>query len=251
MLKFEVVGVTDSGCVRQENEDCVDWHLRKDKKLALGIVADGMGGYFGGAVASQLAVNTMLENLKLYCSSKKNPGKVDVEEFMLSAGAEANNAIVSAREDQSALAEMGTTMVALAGYGNKVTVMHAGDSRCYRLVDGALEQLTTDDSVVQKMLDDGSITQFDANRSPFKSMLTKSLGVEKALEYSLQTFKAKAGELFLLCSDGLYQTISNGVIEEVLHSQSSANQKVRELIDRSISNRAEDNVSALLLKVNG
>lgn len=249
MINFEVYGVTNSGCVRQENEDFVDWHLRQDKKLALGALADGMGGYFGGSIASKLAVNTVLDNLKLFCSNTIEPENSDVEETLLLAGAEANNAVICAREEQAALSEMGTTLVALVGYRDKVSVMHAGDSRCYRLLNGNIEQLTTDDSVVQKMMDDGSLTQLDAERSPFRNMLTKSLGIEKSLEYSLQTFRAKVGEIFLLCSDGLYQTIGKNCIQEVLGGKASAKKQAIELIDRSISKRAEDNISALLLKV--
>lgn len=249
MLNFEVYGVTNSGCIRQENEDCVDWHLRKDKKLAMGVLADGMGGYFGGAVASKMAVNTVLDNLMLFFSGASDHKNTDMEETLLLAGAEANAAVISAREEQAALAEMGTTLVALVAYGDSVSVMHAGDSRCYRVLDGEIDQLTTDDSVVQKMIEDGSLSHGDALRSPFRSMLTKSLGVEKSLEYSLQTFKAKVGEMFLLCSNGLYHTIGKNCIKEVLDCQASAKRQAFELVDRSISNRAEDNISALLVKV--
>jgi protein phosphatase len=250
MLSFEVFGITDSGCVRRENEDALDWHLSCDKQLALGVLADGMGGYFGGSIASQLAVKTVLKSLKGFGLKPGNPDCSELESIMLAAGNAANDAVVVAREKQSALAEMGTTLVAAAGYGDFVTVMHAGDSRCYRMDSDGLRQLTRDDSVVQQMMDDGSITHIDAARAPFRHMLTKSLGVERKLQYSMKTFKAKAGQYYLLCSDGLYQSIDNITMASVLFGGNNIKKQVRELIERSIAKRAEDNISAILIKVN-
>ncbi len=249
MLSYEVFGYSDSGCLRRENEDSLDWCIRPDKKMALGVLADGMDGYFGGSVASQLAVKTVVNTLTPFDLQCKTPYVEEIERTLLHAGVAANDAVVQARDSEEAFAEMGTTLVAAMAYGDNMTVIHAGDSRCYRLLDDELIQMTRDDSILQTMLDSGGISSSDVDCAPIRDVLTKSLGIQTSLRFSLQTCNARHGDSFILCSDGLYRTVSKRDIARVLRKPVSTKQQVRELIDRSIAGGCKSNASVVLIKV--
>ena len=249
MIVYEVYGESDIGCARDQNQDTIDWHVADDGAFALAIVADGMGGYKGGEIASRIAVEcvrtTCLKALE--ADEELNPDQA--EALLLQAGAKANEAIFQQRLQNMELSRMGTTLVFALAYSNNLSLVHAGDSRCYRVLENKLEPLTRDHSLVQQMLDDGVIDKGDIENIPFRNMLTRAVGVERDLQYSVTTIATEPGQQFLLCSDGLFNAMDDAYICAALNEIDPIDQQVHNLIKRSLSQHASDNVSAILLKV--
>ncbi len=247
-MSFQLYGETDVGCVREVNEDtiaCCDWH---DKNFALAIVADGMGGYHGGDIASQQAMTSVKAICLEALEAMKTLNATQAEALLLEAGAEANNAIFQQRLQDKALSRMGTTLVVALAYDNKLSVMHAGDSRCYRVAAMELQPLTHDHSMVQQMLDEGVINEQDVDNVPFRNMLTKAVGIEAFIDYTLNTFTIHPGEQFLLCSDGLFNALDEALIHNIVQNNDDIEQQVHSLIKQSLLKKASDNVSAILVK---
>lgn len=249
MKVYEVYGESDIGCSRDENQDTINWHVADDGSFALAIVADGMGGYKGGEIASRTAVETVRVNcLKaLQAVDELNPELA--EALLLQAGARANEAIFQQRLQNMDLSRMGTTLVFSLAYSNSLSLVHAGDSRCYRVLVDKLDALTRDHSLVQQMLDDGVIDESDIENIPFRNMLTRAVGVERDLQYTVSTIETEPGQKFLLCSDGLFNAMDEACICAALNEAGEIDQQVHNLIKRSLSHHASDNVSAILLKV--
>ena len=144
---------------------------------------------------------------------------------------------------------MGTTLVVALAFDTQLTLLHAGDSRCYKVGCSKLDALTHDHSMVQQMLDDGVITETDIENVPFRNMLTRAVGVEQELEYAVTTLTFKPDDQFLLCSDGLFNALNEQTIHTILQSNDEIGQQVHKLIEQSLAQQASDNVSAILLHV--
>lgn len=248
-MAFDIYGESDVGCVREANEDSIDWHIAADGRFALAIVADGMGGYKGGEIASRSAVEVVKAACVATLESCDELNRERVEACLLEAGAEANTDILQQRQQNSELSRMGTTLVIALAYAGQLTLLHAGDSRCYQVSGGALDALTHDHSMVQQMLDEGAISEEDVDNVPFRNMLTRAVGVEKDLEYSVSSMATEPGQQFLLCSDGLFNALGEQSIYSILQASGQIDQQVHNLIKESLSQQANDNVSAILLNV--
>ncbi|MBI3187863.1 MAG: Stp1/IreP family PP2C-type Ser/Thr phosphatase [Gammaproteobacteria bacterium] len=242
-------GLTDQGLVREHNEDSI----ASDSALGLAILADGMGGHKGGEVASAIAVDTVLSVLKKSLPGITH-GQTDektgysLESMAIEAAIkQANLAIYQASRGNIQYEGMGTTIVVLLFYDNRVSIAHVGDSRLYRLRESKLEQLTRDHTLLQELVDRGLYTRAEAKQSLNKNLVTRAVGVNPAVEVDLMEDFAFPQDIYLLCSDGLTDMIDDGLIEDSIRNyRSNLNRVAAELVTQAKSHGGKDNVSVIL-----
>ncbi|MFZ2267933.1 MAG: Stp1/IreP family PP2C-type Ser/Thr phosphatase [Azonexus sp.] len=250
---LEMVVRTDPGMVRAHNEDAVF----ADPSVGLAILADGMGGYNAGEVASGMATSSLAEGLARSMAASMAPGAavVDaelVEQWLLDEILAANLSVFNASESKAEYAGMGTTLVVACFYDNRMSVAHLGDSRLYRLRDGRFEQLTRDHSLLQEQLDSGMITPEEARYSHNKNLLTRALGVDPVVEVEIHDFGMQQGDVVLICSDGLNDMIEDEDIAQILRDAGNdLAQAADEMIRMANANGGRDNISVILVKVRG
>lgn len=240
---LEIVTRTDAGRVRPHNEDAVFG----DAAAGLVILADGMGGYNAGEMASGLATMMLRTALPkaLAAGGKVSPGAVLPAEIGL-----VNAAILRAAESQPRYAGMGTTLVVAVFRDDQMTVAHVGDSRLYRWRNGELRLLTRDHSVLREQLDSGIITAEQARQSRNRNLLTRALGVDPVVEPELAEHAVEPGDVYLLCSDGLNDMVEDGDIAAMLVSQSERLAACAAELVRAANDRGgRDNVSVALVRV--
>lgn len=202
--KLVIHGLSDVGLVRGHNEDKIAW----DENLGLVLLADGMGGHNAGEVASELAVNCIIDSLRGVLIP-------DIEETIdrLAAVEEAiehaNNEIVQVALERQECAGMGTTIVLSLFFDGTVIFAHVGDSRIYRYRDETLSQVTTDHSLVQEMVDNGYISEEEALKSASRNLITRALGIADTVEVDVTESDCQIDDLYLLCSDGLTDLVSD------------------------------------------
>lgn len=233
--------LTDVGRRRNENQDA--YGIAHTDEISLFIVADGMGGARGGATASSLAVNVVSreafqESGKLNAVSLKNSIEC------------ANAVIFNKSKTDEDLSGMGTTIVALAFVGEQCVVAHVGDSRIYRLRENELEQLTRDHTLVQELVDTGAIPPEEAADHPIAHMLTRSLGPTDSIEVEVQVLPdlCEEGDQFLLCSDGLYNLVTDAEIAQSM-SVKEPEEAAKELVDLALERGGTDNVTVEILRL--
>lgn len=250
---IEIVSQTDSGMVRSHNEDSVIY----DASCGLVVLADGMGGYNAGEVASGIAVSVLSTEIKfslesLYPESKNESGE-DIGVVLLRENVlKANTSIYNASVSQPQYSGMGTTIVAGLFYDNRLAVAHVGDSRMYRLRGGILEAITRDHSLLQEQIDGGVISKEDARLSRNKNLVTRAVGIEENVEPEIHIHKVQTGDIYLLCSDGLNDMVEDGDICATLQiMRANLPLAAARLIEMANDNGGRDNVSVILAKVNG
>jgi protein phosphatase len=247
-MRYHVAGESHRGAVRESNQDVVDWRINDAGDQALLVVADGMGGHQGGEVASRLAVDAVVESLEPEIAvASADTSDSSIQQHLVRAFALANERIASRRAGDPRLEKMGTTLVVAWVSGHHAHIAHIGDSRCYRLNGSRAVCLTRDDTVVQNMLEDGSITEADVPNVPFRNVLTRAVG---ALDQSDPSYRREAldeGDVLLLCSDGLTGSVPESRWLEILKESDGMERTVQALIDTGLANDAGDNVSVILL----
>ncbi|MBE0601300.1 MAG: Stp1/IreP family PP2C-type Ser/Thr phosphatase [Firmicutes bacterium] len=227
---MQVYARTHKGMVRQTNQDTM---LIRDNLFG---VADGMGGHLGGETASKLAVQ-VIENML----ANKLPS-----ETVLRIGVEAANRRVFERQRYDfALRGMGTTLTILWENGEQVFLAHVGDSRAYLLRDGKLKCITQDHSVVGEMIRDHAITPEEAKTHPYRSVITRAIGTSPIVDADVLEVKKKPGDVWLICSDGLFNMLEDPEIEHIL-LESKEDKALDKLLELTLERGAEDNVSVLL-----
>ena len=250
---LEVAVRTDPGMVRAHNEDAVF----ADAGLGIAILADGMGGYSAGEVASGMATTLLSTNF-----ARDIPEYVaDVGGFSAfsSAGqylatevSQANMAVFNTSQNQPQYAGMATTLVVAWFYDNRMIVGHLGDSRLYRLRGAAFEQLTKDHSLLQEQLDSGMITLEEARHSQNKNLVTRGLGVDPEVETEIHDYELLTGDIVLLCSDGLSDMVGDDEIASILqNSGDDLNQVAERLVQTANEYGGRDNISVILVKIKG
>lgn len=227
---------SDVGTVREINEDAVFTH----SAIGLWAVADGMGGHEVGDVASRMIV----EALALV---HNRPGLSDFVDEVEQAIVAVNQQIIDYAEQMFDSATMGSTLVTLLIRGRVGICLWAGDSRLYRLRNQHLTQLTRDHSHVQELLEIGAIEPDEAACHPHANVITRAIGVEEDGFIDINVFNTQIGDTFLLCSDGLYNTLTTEEMSRIL-SQKSTQQVADDLVAASLSNGASDNVSVIVVK---
>lgn len=244
MARHSIAGKTDVGCKRSNNED--SFAISQLEQGLLAIVADGMGGYHGGEVASELAVNCFVNEVQRQLSQDEVP------QYALTGGGQvAHTAIRQHARNHPELGKMGTTLVSIFLRGHDLHVIHAGDSRCYVYDGKILQQVTRDHSVVQQMIDGGALQEEDAEKSPFRNVLTNSLAASQELvSFSYQRFPVQKDNRILLCSDGLTNTLSLQQISAIMTNQTTSVERCAEqLIEQSLAHEAQDNVTVIVVQV--
>ncbi|MBS0452988.1 MAG: Stp1/IreP family PP2C-type Ser/Thr phosphatase [Proteobacteria bacterium] len=245
---WDFVALSDAGRVRANNEDAVAF----DAPLGLALLADGMGGYNGGEVASGMAIALLQASIGRWLAHAGPQANSRGVRRALQAGVdEANLAILEAGEANVQLQGMGTTLV-LAVFGpQKVVVGHIGDSRCYRLRGQTLELLTHDHSLLQEQIDAGVLTPEQALRSPIRNLVTRAVGIERQVLLEMHEFDTEPGDLYLLCSDGLSEMVSDEDLFTVLLQDIELSQKATLLVAIANDNGGKDNISVVLAQAAG
>ena len=245
-------GGSDVGRERAHNEDAI----LVDGERKLVVLADGMGGYQAGEVASQLAVDVVRDDSSNLDISEAELGRIDPDTGISVAmrqlrGAieKANNRICSVARGREELNGMGTTIVAARFYDGRVGIAHVGDSRCYRLRERVLEQLTRDHSYVQDQLEKGLISEDDAKHSPQKNLITRALGIDAIAEADVKEYRTRPGDLYLLCSDGLSDLVDDEAIQSALATEKVPGDHIKFLIDTANANGGRDNISVIIVRV--
>jgi len=239
--------------VRTHNEDS----LFVDGDSGLAVLADGMGGYSAGEVASGIAVNIISNGLLNELRSGRELSKVDITSGLTHAAlllqqqiALANKGIYDAAQQRPECAGMGTTLVATVFVQNRVSIGHIGDSRCYRLRADKLDQLTHDHSLLQEQIDSGMLTPEQAKYSLNKNLVTRALGIEAVVPADISEYRVEAEDIYLLCSDGLTDMVEPDMVREIVSARrSDLAEAAAELIDVANQNGGRDNVSVVLVRV--
>ena len=253
-LKFTLYmfGQTDIGYSRNHNEDAISWDLEH----GLALLADGMGGHNAGDVASRMCLESLNQRLLPTLSKslrlKPNKGLSRHATLLRRAVMQANTAVFEAAEANPDYKGMGTTVVAVLFYADKVVVGHVGDSRVYRQRGQVLEQVTSDHSLVQELLDKGAISADDAEDNPYSHVITRAIGVQGKVVPELQEMNVQPGDIFLLCSDGLTDLVEDKLIQETLTTASGNWERAAQrLIDLANQRGGVDNISVVLAAVGG
>jgi serine/threonine protein phosphatase PrpC len=262
--KLDIVCQTDVGQVRDHNEDFV----RFDGLAGVAVLADGMGGMNAGEVASSMTVLLLMDLLVAFSRGDESLvvelQEVEFEEAELEeAGAQslpvrivkhaiekANRSVFHVSKTQPQCAGMGTTVIASLFYDNKMAVGHLGDSRVYRFRDQHLEQVTQDHSLVQELLDKGLVTAAEARVSSKKNVVTRALGVALKVEVEVHEHHTLPGDVYLLCSDGLTDLVTDENIEaSLLELGGNLNVAAGHLINLANASGGKDNISVILVRV--
>jgi protein phosphatase len=248
---LEIASATDPGMVRSHNEDSI----ASDGSKGLAVLADGMGGYNAGEVASGIATTVittelqqLLEETPPYASGKD--GHSVAAAMLREQIAKANTSIYQAAQSQQQYAGMGTTLVVALFYDNKLAVAHIGDSRVYLLRGGNFTQVTKDHSLLQEQIDSGLITREQARQSANKNLVTRALGIDPSVEPEIHEYDTQVGDIYLLCSDGLCDMVADEDISMALQTLGgNLPLCAQHLVQTANDNGGRDNVSVILIRV--
>lgn len=237
---------THPGLVRPLNEDAIG----ADPSCGLFALADGLGGYNAGEVASVMAISSVLERLSsALADSRGSENGFTPDEVIYDTVGDINAAIYNAALNSAAFEGMATTLVLAWFLGDRLWVAHTGDSRLYRYRDDQLEQLTRDHSFSQELLDAGMVTEEEARILPAKNLVTRALGASPEIEPEIQDLDVATGDLLLLCSDGLTEMVGSYEIAGLLGAQADMHETARRLVDLANESGGRDNVSVILIRV--
>jgi protein phosphatase len=250
--KLLCVGLTDTGRVREHNEDTISW----DASLGLLVLADGMGGYNAGEVASGIAVKTIV-NLVREALEREDLQAADPAAglsrpaiILRDAITRANKIIYQTARTQPNCEGMGTTVVGALFHDNRITIAHVGDSRLYRLRGAGLEQVTLDHSLLQELVDRGFYSPEEAQRAANKNYVTRALGVELNVDVEIQEHPAQRGDVYMLCSDGLSDMVEDDDIHLTINTfGANLDTVAKQLVQLGNDNGGKDNISVLLAQV--
>ena len=230
--------VSDIGNVRQINEDYGDYYTGEDYKLY--IVADGMGGHNAGEVASKMAVEGIISFIK------ENYGEIPDNEILIEAIAEVNYKIYKHSLEKSNLSGMGTTITAALVTNECIRVVNVGDSLCYGIEDEAIDKITKDHSLVQELLDAGSISEEEAKNHPRKNIITRAIGTNIRVEVDQFTVPLDAYEYFVLCTDGLSNEVSAEEIFNEIRWSDNLQESSSRLVNMAKDAGGRDNITVLV-----
>jgi PPM family protein phosphatase len=246
---LDTFSATDAGRSRSNNEDAV----LLDAAVGLAVLADGMGGYNAGEVASGMATQFICGELGRWLrEAPPGIGAAELRRAMDICCDNANRAIFNAANANPQYAGMGTTLVVAVAHGQQLLVGHVGDARAYRWRAGALQQITRDHSLLQEQLDAGLITPAQAAASAHKNLVTRAVGVEDTVLLETHVHELQGGDTYLLCSDGLSDMLSDAAIAHVLGQHaSSLTLAGQALIAAANDAGGRDNISVVLMRFGG
>ncbi len=247
-MDFEFYSQTDTGRVRTNNEDAV----ALDTKCGVAVLADGMGGYAAGEVASGMACDFIQAELgRWLLEAAGNATDGDVKRAMDICVDNANRAIFSAANSNPTYAGMGTTLVLAVFRSGRLLLGHIGDSRAYRLREGGLQQITKDHSLLQEQIDAGILTPEEAQYAAHKNLVTRALGVEDLVLMETHLHDVQSGDIYLMCSDGLSDMLADARIAEIMSAHTSLPVMGAALVAAANDAGGRDNIAVVLARAQG
>jgi len=245
MMHYTFHSKTDPGRARDNNEDAI----AIDVPSLLGVLADGMGGYNAGEIASGMATAFIKSEMTRWLAETGKNAKVrEIRRALEICVDNANRSIFNASGSNPQYSGMGTTLVVGVFHGATLILGHIGDSRCYRLRGGTLSQITKDHSLLQEQIDAGLITPEQAVGSSIKNLVTRALGVEDVVMLETNEHQVEAGDCYLLCSDGLSDMVDDVEIASILRGPVPMDQKADILVAVANEHGGRDNISVLLVQ---
>lgn len=233
---------TDIGKERRKNQDY--YYTSDDGRI--NILADGMGGYAGGEIASSLATLSAKDYIDKHFDKNLEYEKEQILEIIENAMQYANTEVHKKAQEKPELEQMGTTLEICLIYKDKMFIGHVGDSRVYRIRNGIVRKLTKDDSYVQKLVEDGTITKEEAKHHPKKNMLVKALGCEMNLEVNVFYKKFLDDDIILICSDGLTNMLTEEQIYNIINKDIKL--AAENLVNEANRNGGLDNITVIVIK---
>lgn len=239
-------GITDPGCVRAQNQDAYQIAVL-DRNTLLSVVCDGMGGAKSGNVASTLAVDVFVQEVKRTWTAGMDAQQL--EQMLCNAVKLANFTVYDQSKQFEEFTGMGTTLVAALIHGKQATLVNVGDSRAYSVKSDGVCQLTTDHSLVQMMVSRGEMTPEQAKRYPGKNLITRAIGTEPVVECDVFHRKLTSGECLLMCTDGLSNLVDEQeILFEVVHG-ANRQSSCEGLLEIAKNRGAPDNVTCVLIQI--
>jgi protein phosphatase len=245
-MNYTFITRTDPGRARENNEDAVV----VDTGTQLCVLADGMGGYNAGEIASGMATAFIKSEMARWLSEAGRGAKVkEIRRALEICVDNANRSIFNAADSNPQYSGMGTTLVVGVFHATTLVLGHIGDSRCYRLRNGEFVQITKDHSLLQEQIDAGLITPEQAVGSSIKNLVTRALGVEDAVMLDLNEHEVEPGDSYLMCSDGLSDMVDDAEIASILGGSNPMELKADSLVAAANEHGGRDNISVLLVQV--
>ncbi len=240
-MRIEFGTSTSQGKIRTSNEDS----FAAEPGGPLFLVADGMGGHAAGEVASRIVAVTVAE---VFAAAREGP--LGLEAALLRAVQEANHRVFAAQQGAPELSGMGSTLTALAFDDTSYLIAHVGDSRAYLMRDGALRQLTQDHSLVWHLFQSGILRKDELSSHPQKNLITRSIGPHQDVEVDLERGEACPGDMFLLCSDGLTDVLTDDGIREIISAADRTPQQLGDaLVSAANQGGGPDNITVIVVRL--
>ena len=248
MMNYSFYALSDAGLVRTNNEDS----FALDEKSGVAVLADGMGGYNAGEVASGMATTFIKGELVRRLNSSAQPRSLEqIARDIESLTSRSNQLILNAATSDVQCIGMGTTVVTAVFQGDSLILGHVGDSRCYRQRQGLLTQITKDHSMLQEQVDAGVLTPEQAAVAPGKNLLTRALGVEDTVKVDVFRHVVEAGDIYLLCSDGLTDMLDLPDMARALALNAPLQGVASALVEQAKANGGRDNITVVLVQASG
>ena len=241
---MKIYGMSHKGKVRENNEDSYYYEKLSDS-LSICILADGMGGHQGGLEAGSTAVEFICSEL---INIKENLNIDNALEIMVNISKKANDLVYNISLQNPNLANMGTTLIVCIIIDKKVFVLHVGDSRLYLVNNKKLARITNDHTIVNELLKNNLITEFEAETHPHKNQITRSIGCDNEFAYDNFSFCLEDESKILICSDGLSDMVKDDEIEKILNKKIKTDRKVNNLIRMANENGGKDNITVILVE---
>lgn len=246
-VRVHIGARTDLGRVRENNEDKYEFYVPEDPEIlalkgSLYAVADGMGGHSAGQIASEVALKTAIE----YYYSDESPL---IEESLRAALKQANGMVFDLSRSIPDRQGMGTTSTILVIRGDEAYIAQVGDSRCYRVRGSKIEQISEDHSWVNEQVKLGALTHDQAMMSPFKNIITRSIGNAPNVDVDIFSIQIEEGDIFILCSDGLSNEVTDNEIRDAVNNNTSPSTAAWNLVDKALEHGGRDNTTILIAAV--
>lgn len=247
-MNYSFCALSDAGLVRTNNEDS----FALDEKSGVAVLADGMGGYNAGEVASGMATTFIKGELVRRLNSGTQPRSLEqIARDIESLTSRSNQLILNAATTDVQCIGMGTTVVTAVFRDDSLILGHVGDSRCYRLRQGSLKQITKDHSMLQEQVDAGVLTPEQAAIAPGKNLLTRALGVEDSVKVDVFRHEVQVGDIYLLCSDGLTDMLDLPSMTAALAMDATLPTMAAALVDQAKVKGGRDNITVVLVQAAG
>jgi PPM family protein phosphatase len=245
---LRIGALTDSGVVREKNEDSFSIIRNQDDGSVVIIVADGMGGHRAGGMASKLTCD-MVEHEFQQRIQKGNIVDENIEELLKQITEKANRELLDVASKDDETKGMGTTLTVMVLAGHELIISHVGDSRVYFAGETGLEQITVDHSYVQELLDNGTITWEEALTHPSRNVITRAIGGDQSIDTDIYRRNINPKEMFLACTDGLTNMLTDEEIYDVIQGEGDVSCKAKALIDLANNKGGTDNITVVLVQL--